>query len=58
MDNHDLRIYPLPLYLKRIQEMKHRQRRPQHDKLREFFSVMLVWAIVVVALVWGFAKGL
>jgi len=58
MDNHDLRIYPIPLYLKRIQEMEHRKKRPQHDKVRTFIVVMGVGAAVIWTLVYLAAKGI
>lgn len=57
MDN-DLRIYPLPLYLKRISEMDHRKKRANDDKVRTFLVVMGVAAVVIWGLIYLAAKGI
>lgn len=57
MDN-DLRIYPIPLYLKRVQEMEHRKKRPTDDKVRTFLIVMGVGAAVIWSLIYLAAKGI
>lgn len=58
MDNHDLRIYPIPLYLKRVQEMEHRKKRPTDDKVRTFIVVMGVGAVVIWSLIYLAARGI